>query len=416
MKTLRAPATLAVASGLLLAFGILIASLGPALPDLARNTGHDLASLGRVFTALFLGAFLAQLVVGPLNDSLGRHQGRRMGQRWLLLAGALLLALGMLGMTGSRSLPLLLGCAAMSGVGQGTLVITAHVLVAGLFSVRPAAALNLMNVFFGVGAVTGPAVAGLSLRWWGSALPPLWLGVGVLLMLALLIPFLAAAPRAAPGDASAGDASGDAPGGRPAGRVYGAPVLWALGIMLFAYVGAENAMGGWTATYLERATGMAPDSAALVTAGFWLALTCGRLVGAALGTRVSSATLLGISLGGSVVSGVLLVAGSGLGTGLVPTVAAVLLLGLCFGPVFPTAMAITTATFARASGTAASMVVALGNGGGAVLPWLQGVVLAEHGPRAGAWLVLAITAAMLLAYLGYRAMARGHRERLAPGG
>lgn len=412
MKTLRAPATLAVASGLLLAFGILIASLGPALPDLARSTGHDLASLGRVFTALFLGAFLAQLVVGPLND--------RMGQRWLLLAGALLLALGMLGMTSSRSLPLLLGCAAMSGVGQGTLVITAHVLVAGLFSVRPAAALNLMNVFFGVGAVTGPAVAGLSLRWWGSALPALWLGVGVLLMLALLIPFVAVAPRAASGDASAGDASagaasGDAPGGRPAGRVYGAPVLWALGVMLFAYVGVENAMGGWTATYLERATGMAPDSAALVTAGFWLALTCGRLVGAALGTRVTSAALLGISLGGSVASGVLLVAGSGLGTGLVPTVAAVLLLGLCFGPVFPTAMAITTATFARASGTAASMVVALGNGGGAVLPWLQGVLLAEHGPRAGAWLVLAITGAMLLAYLGYRALARGHRERLAPG-
>lgn len=389
MKTLRARATLAVACGLLLAFGIIIAGLGPTLPDLARHTARSLKALGGVFTALFVGAFVAQLVVGPLND----HLGQRGGQRWPLLAGALLLALGTLGMTVSRSLPLLLCCAAMAGVGQGTLVITAHVLVAGLFPKRPAAALNLMNVFFGVGAVTGPAVAGLALRHLGSALPALWLGAGVLLALALLIPFVAVPSRQAPAqDRAAGSV-----------RVYGAPVLWILGILLFAYVGVENAMGGWTATYLERATGMAPDRAALVTAGFWLALTCGRLVGAALGTRVSPAALLRISLGGSVAGGALLVIGSGL----VPSVAAMLLLGLCFGPVFPTAMAITTATFARASGTAASMVVALGNGGGAVLPWLQGALLAEHGPRAGAWLILATTGAMLLAYVGYRALARG---------
>ncbi len=56
---------------------------------------------------------------------------------------------------------------------------------------RSTAALNLVNVFFAVGAVAGPFVASLTLRWWGSALPALWLGA------LLFLPQLWLAPRLA---------------------------------------------------------------------------------------------------------------------------------------------------------------------------------------------------------------------------
>ena len=384
---MRAPATLATTCSLLLAIGMVTAGLGPSLPDLARNAESSLAALGSVFTALFSGALLAQLGAGPLND--------RIGQRPLLLAGALLLGLGMLGVTASRALPLTLTCAAIAGLGHGTLVITAHVLVAGLFPARKAAALNLMNVFFGVGAVAGPAMAGLALARWGTALPALWVGAALLLVLLVLLPFVATVPEAAPGD--------DQDPGSRGRRVYRSPILWVLGALLFIYVGVENGMGGWTATYLERATGLAAARAALVTSGFWLALTGGRLAGAALGTRLAPETLLSLSLGGSVLGGALLVLSGGV---VALAVAAVMLLGFSLGPVFPTTVAITTGAFPRASGTATSVVLGVGSGGGIVLPWLQGVLLDWQGPRASVLLVLACAGAMLSTYLGYRALRR----------
>lgn len=382
MKSMRAPASLAVACGLYLAFGMTVAGLGPGLPDLARNTASSLAALGSVFTALFSGGLVAQLVAGPLND--------RLGQRLLLLGGTLLFGLGILGMTASRTLPLALGCAAVAGLGHGTLVVTGHVFVARLFPARTATVLNLLDLFFSIGAVAGPALAGFALQRWGTALAALWVGAALLLGHALLIPFLAA-PRAAAEAPQAG-----------AGRVYRAPILWLLGVLLFVYVGLENGMAGWTPTHLERATGLAAARAALATSGFWLALTGGRLLGVALGTRLAPASLLSISLGGAVLGGALLVSSSSV----VPVVAAVLILGFCLGPVFPTTLAIVTSTFPRASGTATSIVVAVGMGGGVVLPWLQGVLLERQGPRASALLVLASAGAMLAICVGYRARKR----------
>lgn len=388
MRPMRAPATLATTCSLFLALGMVIAGLGPSLPDLARNTATSLAALGSVFTALFSGAVVAQICAGPLND--------RIGQRPLLLAGALLLGLGMIGVAASRALPLTLACAAIAGLGHGTLVVTAHVLIAGLFTERTAAALNLMNVFFGIGAVAGPTIAGLALERWGTALPALWVAAVLLLAHLVLLPFVAAVPRTAPGDE---------PAAGPAGtwQVYRSPVLWVLGVFLFMYVGVENGMGGWTATHLERATGLSAARAAMVTSGFWLALTGGRLAGAALGTRVAPETLLSMSLIGAVLGGALLVVS---GDVVALAVAAVMILGFSFGPVFPTTVAITTAAFRRASGTATSIVLGVGNGGGIVLPWLQGVLLDRQGPRASALLVLGSAGAMAAIYIGYRALRR----------
>ena len=77
-----------------------------------------------------------------------------------------------------------------------------------------------------------------------------------------------------------------------------------------------------------------------------------------------------------------------------------ILIGFCFGPIFPTALSIVTATFRRAPGTAASVVVALGSLGGMLLPWIQGALLESRGPSSSVLLVAAGTLAMLALELG----------------
>jgi fucose permease len=244
------------------------------------------------------------------------------------------------------------------------------------------AALNLLNVFFGLGAFAGPALAGLSLRLWATAMPALWLGAGLLLVQVAFVPLLTVPERAVHEQTHAARAA----------VVLRSPLVWAFGALLLVYVGTEIGVGGWTTAYLERTTPIGATAAALVTAGFWLALTGGRVVGALLGSRVPATTLLRWSLAGALLGGVLLALATGR---TIPTIAAVLILGASFGPVFPTALSMVTARFRHAPGTAASVVVAMGSGGGMLLPWLQGILLVRSGPAASVFLVAAGTLAML---------------------
>jgi fucose permease len=385
MKKMGARGTMAAACATFFALGVLTAALGPALPDLATRAESSLAALGGMFTALFLGALLSQSIAGPLND--------RLGQRPVLMVGLTLLALGTLGFTVSWSLPLMLGCAVIAGLGHGALDVSVNVLIAEVFAGRSAAAVNLVNVFFGIGAVAGPAIASLTLQAWGTALPALWIGAGLLLLLLPAIPLLAGTPTV--------PHSSDAPRGL---ALFRSPLLWALSGLILLYVGTEVGVGGWTTTYLERTTALDAGTAALVAAGFWLALTAGRVFGALLGTRLAPNALLLLSLGGGLVGGGLLALSTG---NAILTIAAVLILGLCFGPIFPTTLAIVTTTFRGAPGTAASIVVAAGSIGGMLLPWLQGILLEQSGPPASVLLVAVGTLAMLALHLGRGMLAGG---------
>lgn len=375
MQSLSAKSALAISGALMCTLGILTAALGPSLPDLARNAASSLATIGALFSAIFLGGLLTQLLGGPLND--------RFGQRPVMVGGVILMAAGSCGIAASHALPLTLACGVITGLGRGAISISAHLLIAEVFAARSAMALNLLNVFYGIGAVAGPALAGLALRIWGTAIVSLAIGSVLLLALTPLILRMATPPRL------------------PRRREAGAqevtplrmPLLWLFGAILLLYVGCETGVGGWLTTYVERATPIDAATASLIAGCFWLAITGGRVVGAFVGSRVSAANLLFGSLCIGLAGGVLLVVSAG---NVTLTTAAVVLMGVGFGPVYPTAMAIVAATFRRTPGTAVSVASALGSLGGMALPWLQGIILEQRGPTASMILVVATVVAILI--------------------
>lgn len=387
MNPLGHRASMAVACASFLVLGVFNATLGPALPELAAQTGTDLTAVGGVFTALFFGGLLSQGVAGPLSD--------RFGQRPVLAVGFVLLILGLGGLLASHNLVLILACIVVAGLGYGTVCICITVLVAELFSGRGAAALNLINMFFGVGAVAGPALASLTLARWGSALVPFGLAIG---LFALLLPLgwrlAARPPTRAPAAATPAPA---------ATSLLATPLLWVLGALLLLYVGTETGLSGWTSVYLQHSTALDAAHAAQAASGFWLAITLGRLGGSLLGTRMAPSLLLQGCLVGALGGVALLMIGVG---NLALSLAAVLLLGLCFGPVYPTALAITNATFRRAPSTATSVVSCMGSLGGMLLPWLQGLLLTRTGPAASVVLVAGSTLAMLAAFSLARSLSR----------
>ncbi len=364
-----------MAFALFIAIGWLGGALGPALPDLAEQTGRNLAALGGLVTAAFVGTMIAQIVSGPLND--------RLGQRPVILVGAALLALGTLGILFSRSLTATLVIGLMYGFGFGAVDISTNLLIAHRFAQRSVPMLNLLHTFYGVGSVLSPAVAGLTLAVWDSALPAFGLGFVAVLIPLPLVWRLDNIPLPAP-PVSVGRANGFS---------YRVPLLWALGLLLLLFVGLEAGMGAWTTAYVDRTTTLGKGMGALITSGYWLALTVGRVLGALYSARFTPQTVLWACLAGMLSGSVLLAVGHGSAA---LTVLAVLVLGLWSGPPYPTIVAITTATFPNGPGKATSVVVAMASLGAATLPWLQGVLLDRISSLAMVLLFIAEALAMVL--------------------
>jgi fucose permease len=367
-------ATLALVCGVYAGAGLSLSSVGPSLPSLAENVGRDVAAVGAQFTAFSAGTVLVQFAAAPL--------GGRYGQRALL-------GLGVLGESLSRELGWLLLFALLGGLGFGCVLAAGVLLVARLFA-RGASALNLVNVFFGVGSIVGPLAAGLGRARAGQPELAMMAGAVLLLALAPLLRWAAEAPA---------DERGAAEGG---------PVPWGLvtllGVLLLLYSGIEIGVGGWAALYLELSAGMAPAQVALAVSGFWLALTAGRALGALLGLRVGPRVLLGGFLSLMAVAAGLIVLSVGDGAA---SAGALALFGLACGPIFPTTMALVAAV-SGGRGAATSLALGVGNLGAGTIPPLLGVVLSGAGPRAGALLILAV-AGLLLALFGLVALL--HRAR-----
>jgi FHS family L-fucose permease-like MFS transporter len=145
--------------------------------------------------------------------------------------------------------------------------------------------------------------------------------------------------------------------------------------VLFLYVGAEIGLGSWVSSYAREAADAGIMAAALMTSGYWAALLLGRLVtGRLLAGGHDAAAVLWIAIAGAgLASVVLALFGGTLAIG----AAAAFATGLFFGPIWPVAMGIGSRL---SPGTAPAALVTIGNSGGIVFPWLQGLVLASAGP------------------------------------
>jgi fucose permease len=331
-------------------YGMTAAMLGTILPDLSERFRLTPRQNGTIALAQALGLVIASLAVGPLLDDEGKKVGLILG---LAFMSAALLALPR--SSGFRSIVFLLF---LLGVGGGIVVTGANALVSDVGEAHRATALNLVNLFFGLGGLATPFIsANLFARNWVR----LCYTVAVLTVLTLGIQ---AATRMPPPTGSGRFILADA------GPVLGRPLLFLLGFFLFLYVSCEVGVWNWLARHLI-AQGI-PESRALniLSLGFALGLLIGRLGVSPILFRVSA---INVTLAASVAMAVttfLMLRTSK------PAAAFVLvfLAGLSMAPVFPTTLAIVGDAFPRMTGTAIGFVITCGWVGLAVSSRLIGTI------------------------------------------
>jgi FHS family glucose/mannose:H+ symporter-like MFS transporter len=354
-------------------FGIVMAILGAILPSLFERVGFGAGAAGNLFLTMNFAMLLATLFFGPVVD--------RFGFKAVLAVSAVLVAAAFLVLSRASTYGLILGAAIVLGLGGGALNGGTNALTSELHEgERRVAALNVLGIFFGFGALSIPFLIG-TLRE--------TLGLGRILALAVflsLVPFVIYAalrfPRARH------------PQGFPiknAARLARSPLLWLTGFMLFFQSANEFTVGGWISTHLQRTFGLAAGAAALALAGYWAAVMAGRLVSSRLARSVRNETLILASAGLSLAAALLmLLAPSG-----AAAVAGAILIGAGFAAIYPTTLAMVGANFAAFTGTAFSFVIALGLVGGILAPWLAGRI-AEASSLRGGFIIPVVNCAMII--------------------
>ena len=352
--------------------GFTISLLGPSLPGIAERTGVTLPRAGLLFTFFAAGSILATLLVARWND----HPIRR----WTFLAGALLMAAGLWLMAHSETFGLAGAAIALTGLGMSTVGTVPNAVFVDLYRERAGRALNKLHVSVGVGSFAGPLLLAVVFRSDGDYRVAYRVAAALMLVVAL---FWVVSKPPAPVRAS---------GGTP--RLDRAPLLPLLLVFALAalYTGTEQVLAGWLFTYGRDALGLAAAAASLATSLLWGAVLVGRLLAVAALQRTRNARLVQLSLIAALV-GVLFILG---GRAWMPLFwAGIGLVGVGFGPIFPTSLALASELAPDRSGAAGSVVVASGSAGAMTLPLVAGALIPLLGIAGSIALALAPLALML---------------------
>ncbi len=307
--------------------------------ELSSGMGF-LGNPGTVVSAHFAGSVLGILAQTQLEQWLGT--------RLRLSLSSLFLVLGCLGVAFAPSWILVLLAAFVMGLGFGGIDVSINNLFSSGFGERGAAMSNIVNALFGVGAILGPLLIGLTPG--NYSIPFLIAFVGSLLVL-----FLFFSSR----ELDALNAKNESSSVKKAVPLN-LPILGAFLLLFWTYVLVEVGAASSETSHLVKVFSWSEQNAAFVNSLFWGGLALGRVLIAPFTTRFSPSSI--------VLASAILVALCLSFTGVAAIApVAYTLAGIACGPIFPTGFV----WMSKALGgglTNASILIASANFGGVATP------------------------------------------------
>ena len=328
---------------------------GVLIPSMGAYYHINKSTVSLIFLFSTLGYLIASVNSGYLL--------RRLGIRRFLLMGAIIVVVSMLLLSLTPPFFLFAACLLPLGFGISNLDTGLNAYVAGL--PRSTVLLNYLHAFYGAGAwlapIVGSAFLAVHLPW--NWVYVVWATLCFILMIGIMLIFK-----------NRSDLEVAAAKTGPAEKYLLSSLLkqrltWIFAFFLFFYVGVEIVVGSWSYSFFTEQRHVYTLYAGWIVSGYWLGLMLGRLVLGHVAQRFGENITIHCCVIGAGV-GLLLV-------WLVP-VSFISAFGLCLtgfflGPIFPTAIAMTTRMVSpNCVGTMIGFLVSLGCIGGAFLPWIAG--------------------------------------------
>ena len=357
---------------------------GALIPYLEKDYGVDYAIVSLIFISNAIGFISAAPLTDMLRSKLGRAKMLALSQMLMVVAYIMLVC--------DPPFAVVVISFFFSGLGMAWSLALNNVFCTGL-----ANATNCLGIFhgsYGVGGILGPLVA--------TALVSSGRKWFIYYFITLSIAVFNAAfaywsylgyekdlptPLRSSLERHASRASISPAGPRPRLQILSralrnrTTILGAL--FIFSYQGAEVSISGWILTYLLTTREYPADRAAsfgYVTSGFWAGITLGRFLLSDPARRVGEKIAVFISIAGAIIFQLLV--------WLVPNIigeaVAVALVGLLLGSVYPCAMVVYSRLLGRDELISAlAFVSAMGSSGGAISPFLTGLV----SQKVGTWVL-----------------------------
>jgi fucose permease len=360
--------------------GIITNILAPALPIFSRQWLLSDAQAGFFFTSQYLTSMFGVIATSWL---LSRYSFSK-----VLGLGFVFTSVGM-AFLGISPWMLTATCVALNGFGYGLANPTTNLRGTQLPSKNVAGAVSLLNFSWGVGAVACPFLV--------AALAPSYGVRGLAICVAVLTLALCVLHFLQP---SSGPSKADSTKRSLTdwlAHLQQQPAIPLL-LLFFLYVGTEVGIGGWVAALEKRLPGGSASALAIAPSVFYGFLLFGRGLAPAVLKRLSTFT---ISFAG------LLLAACGAAVIALSTSSATLLIGSAiagFGcaPQYPIFVTWLAQIFREDSTWLGALYFAGGGLGGAVLPWLVGIIAAQSRSLRAAFL-LPLTVSIVMALLTLRA-------------
>jgi fucose permease len=357
---------LAIIAGLaFVVLGLPDGLLGVAWPSMRATFGVPLNAMGAL-----LASFTAGFVVSSFAGGRSMHA---LGLGGLLAVSCGATGLSLLGYAASASWWAVVALALVGGLGAGGIDTGINTYAATRHGPR---FLNVLHACWGVGAAAGPAIMTAVL----ASHRPWQVGYVAVAAAQWTMALAFALTRGAWAGTTAGETSHvreeAAPSITETLRVPAAR----LGVLLFVcYTGLELGIGAWAFTLLTEGRWMSMPMAGAWTSLYWVGLTCGRLLGALLVSRLGPRVLLRSTMA-LLAAGLVLFAAA-----LSPysDLAGLVVAGAAAGPIFPTLIAQTPGRLGvRHAANAVGFQIAAAALGTALWPSLLGMLGAALGLEA----------------------------------
>lgn len=335
--------------------GVVTVLIGQVLPVFINRWGMTDERAGFFFTTQFLGSLCGTLLSSVIIQA--------RGYRYALVSGFAMMVLGVAALTfGSQAIAF--AAVAAYGSGYGLVVPGTNLWVAETGGKRNAAALNLLNLAWGAGAVSCPMLILYAVRM--HALSSVLYGIAaVAALLSVVLLFVSLDSKTS--NAPAAETS-VVPGTNQL-------VVVALSALFFIYVGAETSVSGWSAAFTKRLDIPGGTRWALAPTFFFAALLTGRGLASVILLRVKEHWVAVCGLILAVVGNFVLLRSASTTSAIV----SVTIIGLGFSSLYPIYIAWLAKWFGARARRVGGMLFAFGSLGGAIPPWLVGVVSTHAG-------------------------------------
>jgi len=384
------------------AMGLAYGALGPSLEGFVESLGKSLEYVGGLlFTARGIGWIIGSFVAGPLYE---RVRGNRL--LWI----SLVLTFVFSGVTPFvKNLYALVAINGVQGAFMSWVEVGVNTLTVWIWKEKVSPYMQLLHFAFGLGLSSFPIIAALSKK---SLSIAYWI-MSVAVLLTALFPFILKSPPIEKGVGTGHhvqESNNKAAEKDPSKvvttsnevRIVQKARYWVvvvcMTLFLLLYGGAENAFGGWAASYAVEVYKMPGPQAEYLDSVFWIAITIGRLLSVPLATRLSTRTILAFNLGGCLVTVIIMVNIAHLHIKSLLWICTVVL-GLCMSSIYGAAFTVPAELKVKLSGKAASAFIIAAGIGDVGIPAVVSLMLKAVGNSALTWTLVGLLSICVAIYV-----------------